>query len=47
VDAGFRKRSCSIKRLERDDVSKKSHPALARDPAAEWIPVRRKIAQRV
>src|ERR1700687_5759558 len=29
VDTGFRKRSCSTKRLERDDDSKKSHPALA------------------
>src|SRR5262249_45745530 len=25
---GFRKRSCSSKKLERDDDSKKSHPAL-------------------
>jgi hypothetical protein len=47
VDTGFRKRSCSTKRLERDDDSKKSHHALARDPAAEWIPVRSKIAQQV
>jgi hypothetical protein len=28
VEAGFPKRSCSNKRLERDDDSKKSHPAL-------------------
>jgi hypothetical protein len=28
VDAGFRKRSCSIKKLERDDDSKKRHSAL-------------------
>jgi hypothetical protein len=28
VDAGFPKRSCSNKKLERDDDSKKSHPAL-------------------
>src|SRR5713101_7153694 len=27
VDTGFRKRSCSTKRLERDDDSKKSHHA--------------------
>src|SRR5258708_29704619 len=26
---GFRKRSCSSNKLERDDDSKKSHPALA------------------
>jgi hypothetical protein len=29
VDTGFRKRSCSTKRLERDDESKRSHHALA------------------
>jgi hypothetical protein len=29
VDTGFRKRSCSSNNLERDDDSKKSHPALA------------------
>jgi hypothetical protein len=29
VDTGFRKRSCSTNKLERDDDSKKSHPALA------------------
>src|ERR1700730_16870302 len=28
VDTGFRKRSCSTKRLERDDGSKRSHHAL-------------------
>jgi hypothetical protein len=28
VGTGFRKRSCSKKKLERDDESKKSHPAL-------------------
>jgi hypothetical protein len=28
VDTGFRKRSCSNNKLERDDDSKKSHPAL-------------------
>jgi hypothetical protein len=28
VDAGFRKRSCSIKKLKRDDDSKKRHSAL-------------------
>src|SRR5260370_37751943 len=30
VCSGFPKRSCSNKKLERDDDSKKSHPALAR-----------------
>jgi hypothetical protein len=29
VDTGFRKRSCSNKKVERDDDSKKSHPVLA------------------
>jgi hypothetical protein len=29
VCSGFRKRSCSNKKLERDDDSMKSHPALA------------------
>jgi hypothetical protein len=29
VDTGFRKRSCSSNKLERDDDSKKIHPALA------------------
>ena len=28
MDTGFRKRSCSKNKLERDDDSKKSHPAL-------------------
>jgi hypothetical protein len=28
VGTGFRKRSCSNNKLERDDDSKKSHPAL-------------------
>jgi hypothetical protein len=28
VDTGFPKRSCSNKKIERDDDSKKSHPAL-------------------
>jgi hypothetical protein len=28
VDTGFRKRSCSTNKLEQDDDSKKSHPAL-------------------
>jgi hypothetical protein len=28
VGTGFRERSCSNKKLERDDDSKKSHPAL-------------------
>src|SRR5215469_1193654 len=30
VDTGFRIRSCSINKLERDDESKRSHPALGR-----------------
>jgi hypothetical protein len=30
VDTGFPKRSCSNKKIERDDDSKKSHPALDR-----------------
>jgi hypothetical protein len=30
VDTGFPKRSCSNKKIERDDDSKKSHPALMR-----------------
>jgi hypothetical protein len=29
VGTGFPKRSCSNKKIERDDDSKKSHPALA------------------
>jgi hypothetical protein len=29
VDTGFRKRSCSNNKLERDDDSKKSHRALS------------------
>jgi hypothetical protein len=29
VDTGFPKRSCSNKKIERDDDSRKSHPALA------------------
>jgi hypothetical protein len=31
VGAGFPKRSCSNKKIERDDDSKKSHPALVLD----------------
>jgi hypothetical protein len=31
VDTGFRKRSCSNNKLEREDDSKKSHPAPAPD----------------
>jgi hypothetical protein len=31
VGTGFLKRSCSNKKIERDDDSKKSHPALAAD----------------
>src|SRR5487761_256067 len=30
VEPGFRKRSCANKKLERDNDSSKSHPALAR-----------------
>jgi hypothetical protein len=30
VGTGFRKRSCSNKAVERDDDSKKNHPALAK-----------------
>jgi hypothetical protein len=30
VDTGFRKRSCSTNKAERDDDSKKSHHALRR-----------------
>jgi hypothetical protein len=30
VVTGFPKRSCSNKKIERDDDSKKSHPALVR-----------------
>jgi hypothetical protein len=30
VGTGFRKRSCSTKRLERGDDSQRSHPTLAR-----------------
>ncbi|MFY9952978.1 tyrosine-type recombinase/integrase [Bradyrhizobium sp.] len=33
MDTGFPKRSCSNKKIERDDDSKKSHPALARGAA--------------
>src|SRR5713101_4908914 len=32
VGTGFPKRSCSNKKIERDDDSKKSHPALAVTP---------------
>jgi len=35
VGPGFRKRSCCNNELERDDESKKSHPALARELAIE------------
>jgi hypothetical protein len=28
VVTGFRKRSCSSKKIERDDDSKKNHPSL-------------------
>jgi hypothetical protein len=31
VGAGFRKRSCSKNKIERDDDSKKSHRALTRE----------------
>jgi hypothetical protein len=34
VCSGFPKRSCSNKRIERDDDSKKSHHALVRTPAS-------------
>jgi hypothetical protein len=33
VGTGFPKRSCSNKKIERDDDSKKSHPALVRTEA--------------
>src|SRR6266481_5089166 len=33
VGTGFPKRSCSNKKIERDDDSKKSHPALANPPS--------------
>jgi hypothetical protein len=37
VDTGFPKRSCSNKKIEQDDDSKKSHPALGREPInSEW-----------
>jgi hypothetical protein len=32
VGTGFPKRSCSNKKIERDDDSKKSHPALVNTP---------------
>jgi len=35
VGTGFRKRSCSNNKLERDDDSKKSHPALCRVESRE------------
>jgi len=35
VDTGFPKRSCSNKKIERDDDSKKSHPALAQLQGAQ------------
>jgi hypothetical protein len=38
VGTGFRKRSCSDNKLERDDDSKKSHPAPEHDPE-KWVPV--------
>jgi hypothetical protein len=37
VDTGFRKRSCSSNKLERDDDSKKSHLALAAGVTALFI----------
>jgi hypothetical protein len=42
VGTGFRKRSCSTNKLERDDDAKKSHHALARELAAftTWTPLR-------
>jgi hypothetical protein len=35
---GFRKRSCSDNKLERDDDSRKNHPAPEHDPE-KWVPV--------
>src|SRR6266481_4263394 len=42
---GFPKRSCSNKKIERDDDSKKSHPALARDQAAQRVAEERNRAR--
>jgi hypothetical protein len=46
VDTGFRKRSCSTKRLERDDDSKRSHHALSNRKLliADW-PLRPRVAK--
>jgi biopolymer transport protein TolQ len=46
VDSGFRKRSCSSEKIERDDDSKKSHPALEASGAIGSEVLRRAI-QRV
>jgi hypothetical protein len=35
VGTGFPKRSCSNKKVERDDGSKKSHPVLLAKPGRE------------
>jgi hypothetical protein len=35
VDTGFRKKSCFNNKLERDDDSKKSHPALSYSAATK------------
>ena len=39
--SGFRKRSCGNKKLERDDDSTKSHPALAQPRAVQFSAIRR------
>ena len=46
VDTGFRKRSCSNNRLDRDDDSKKSHPDLTRPVASPdtFITALRRVA---
>jgi hypothetical protein len=41
VDTGFRKRSCSNNKVERDGDSKKSHLSLEHFPE-KWTPVFRK-----
>jgi hypothetical protein len=37
VGTGFPKRSCSNKKIERNDDSKKSHPALGETPGLELL----------
>src|SRR5258708_30874018 len=44
VAPGFRRRSCSIKKLERGDDSKRSHHALDQRATARRLPAKRSRA---